>query len=64
MADDRDARIAQLEAEVAALREREALLVSRVEQRDGALVEAHEQQTARPRSSVPSHRRPTTCNKS
>src|SRR5687767_13457385 len=53
MADDRDARIAHLEAElrragaeVDALREREALLVSQVEKRDGALSEALEQETA------------------
>jgi signal transduction histidine kinase len=45
MADDA-ARIAQLEAENAALCEQEALLVSRLEQRDGALDEAHEQQAA------------------
>jgi GAF domain-containing protein len=53
MADDRDARIAQLEAELrqaqaenAALRERAALLVSQVEQHDGARAEALEQQIA------------------
>ncbi|HZO30536.1 MAG TPA: GAF domain-containing protein [Chloroflexota bacterium] len=39
MADDRDARIAQLEAENATLRQRETALV-------GELAEAHEQQTA------------------
>jgi hypothetical protein len=40
MADDRDARIAQVEAENAALREREALLVGQGEQRDRALAQA------------------------
>ena len=45
MADDA-ARIAQLEAENAALREREGMLVGQVEQRDRALAQAHEQQTA------------------
>jgi len=53
MADDPYARIAQLEAENAtlhgenaALREREALLVSQADLREGALAEALEQQTA------------------
>ena len=46
MADDRDARIAQLEAENAALREREATLTHRVERLRPALAEALEQQTA------------------
>ena len=46
MADDRDARIAQLEAENAELRERETVLVGQVEQRDRALSEGLEQQTA------------------
>jgi len=53
MADDRDARIAQLEAENTALREREAALATAnddlradVDRRDHALAQALEQQTA------------------
>jgi hypothetical protein len=50
MADDRDARIAQLEAEVrqlrAADRAREATLVDKAEHYKAALDEAHELQTA------------------
>ena len=46
MADDLHARIAQLEAEVAALREREATLTHEVEHLRPALAEALEQQTA------------------
>ena len=46
MADDRDARIAQLEAEVAALREIEATLTDEVERLRPALAESLEQQTA------------------
>jgi two-component system, NtrC family, sensor kinase len=46
MADDRDARIAQLEAEVVALREREATADVRAVRAEGALAEALERQTA------------------
>src|SRR4051794_5456258 len=46
MADDPYARIAQLEAEVAALREREATLTHEVEHLRPALAESLEQQTA------------------
>ena len=46
MPDDRDARIAELEAEVASLREREATLTHEVEHLRPALAEALEQQTA------------------
>lgn len=46
MVNDDAARIARLEAEVAALRQREAALVDEAEARDRALAEALEQQTA------------------
>src|SRR5215212_903058 len=46
MADDRDARIAQLEAELATSRAREAALAAEAEHRDLALREALEHQTA------------------
>ena len=46
MADDRDARITELEVEVAALREREATLDHEVEHLRPALAEASEQQAA------------------
>src|SRR5215204_2710656 len=46
MADDRDARIARLEAEVAALREREAGAVLRADRAEADRTEALEQQTA------------------
>ena len=46
MADDRDARIAQLEAELAASRQREAALVEEARQRERAFAAALEQQTA------------------
>jgi signal transduction histidine kinase len=45
MADDRDARIAQLEAELGALREREDLLVGQVEQRSAELRESNRRVT-------------------
>jgi len=46
MVDDREARIVQLEAEVAALRERDAKSEARADRAEAALAEALEQQTA------------------
>src|SRR4051812_28129465 len=46
MADDRDARIAQLEIENASLREREGAAVERATRAESALAESLEQQTA------------------
>ena len=46
MADDRDARIAQLEAELAASRERETTLEDAVQRLRPALALSQEQQTA------------------